>query len=114
MSEPTVYTFTDKSDYTQTTATNPSSDQLTITITSSFAVGIPGKEKRSLDRTTIKCPNGEQATINWSQDSFEIDGETLNVEDVRSWDKSSLYSRQWAYNKSSYEVKYEYGAKYWH
>ncbi|KAG6907931.1 hypothetical protein DXG01_006861 [Tephrocybe rancida] len=103
-----VHVFGNKANYINTSATAITGSYVVKSILSARTARVP-------DVTTILSPNGIQASINWKDNSFNINGHVLGLDDLRFKVKSpgSLFTKRWSYNKISWHIKYQYDAKAW-
>ncbi|KAG5634850.1 hypothetical protein H0H81_000514 [Sphagnurus paluster] len=104
-----TFTFDNKSDYFNSSATSAnSSSWTTISTFVSPSDHVPRV-------TIVKSPYGNEGSIHWQDRKFTLNGEQLEVDDVRFKETGagSLFSRRWFYQKSQWRIKYIYDSKTW-
>ncbi|KAH0588311.1 hypothetical protein H2248_004172 [Termitomyces sp. 'cryptogamus'] len=76
-----VYVFDNKAHYTSASATNSSGISFVINTSASTT-----RDMLPTGMTTIEGPSRKQASINWQAGTFDIDGQVISIDDIRSKD----------------------------
>ncbi|KAG6886829.1 hypothetical protein C0992_002118 [Termitomyces sp. T32_za158] len=74
----TVYTFNNKAHYTNASATTTLGTSFVLT------TALAGDGESQAEVTVVRGPKGQQAMIDWKHRTFNVDDQTVGIDDLRS------------------------------